>query len=120
MTRLRLYVDEDSMDEDFIDALRVRDLDVRTARDDGMLGRSDLDQLRWSTASGRVLYSFNVGDFYALHTAFLARQEQHAGVILSQQQRYSIGDQLRAVLKVMAARSAEEMAGVVIFLSAWM
>jgi hypothetical protein len=46
MTSLRLDVDEDSMDDDFIAALRLRGIDVRTAREDAMLGRPDIDQLR--------------------------------------------------------------------------
>lgn len=119
MTRLRLYVDEDSMDDDFIAAMRVRGVDVRTAIEDEMRGRSDLDQLRWSTKQRRVLYSFNVADFYALHTDFLQRGEQHAGIILAQQQRRTIGEQLRGVLKLMAARSAEEMINQLVFLSGW-
>ncbi len=120
MTRLRLYVDEDSMDDDFISALRMRGVDVRTASDDGMRGRPDPDQLRWSTEQGRVLYSFNVADFYALHADFLQREERHAGIILAQQQRHTIGDQLRGVLKLMGGRSAEEMVEQLVFLSAWL
>jgi len=119
VTRPRLYVDEDSMDDDFIDALRMRGVDVRTASDDGMRGRADSDQLRWSTEQGRVLYSFNVADFYALHANFLQRAARHAGIILTQQQRHTIGDQLRGVLKLVAARSAEEMVDQLVFLSAW-
>lgn len=120
MTHVRLYVDEDSMDADFVDALRARGVDARTASDDGMRGRPDLDQLQWSAEQGRVLYSFNVADFYALHADFLQRAEHHAGIILAQQQRHTIGDQLRGVLKLMSARSAAEMVNQIVFLSAWM
>jgi hypothetical protein len=120
MTLLRLYIDEDSMDEDFISALRVRGVDVRSASDDGMRGASEIDQLRWSTEHGRVLYSFNVADFYALHTDFLTRAEPHAGIILARQQHYAIGDQLRGVLKLVASLSAEEMVNQLNFLSAWL
>ena len=52
MTRPRLYIDEDSMDDDFVKALRVRGVDVRTASDDGMRGRPDVDQLRRATEQG--------------------------------------------------------------------
>ena len=55
MTVLRLYLDEDSMDEDLVAALRLRGIDVQMASDDGMLGCSDAAQLRWSTAQGRIL-----------------------------------------------------------------
>jgi hypothetical protein len=81
-------------------------------------GRLDLDQLRWAADQGRPLYSFNVGDFYALHTAFLTAGESHAGIIVAQQ-RSSIGDQLRGVLKLIAAKSAEDMLNQIVFLSAW-
>jgi hypothetical protein len=118
MTRPRLYVDEDSMDNDFISALRVRGVDVRTASDDGMCGRPDVDQLRWATEQCRVLYSFNVGDFYALHTRFLTSSEQHAGIVLAQQCS-TLGDQLRGVLKLIAAQSAEDMVNQIVFLRAW-
>jgi hypothetical protein len=40
-----------------------------------MRGRPDRDQLRWSTAQGRVLYSFNVADFYAWHADIQQQQE---------------------------------------------
>jgi hypothetical protein len=119
VTDLHLYLDEDSMDQDLVAALRLRGVDVRTASDDEMLGCSDVAQLRWSSAQGRILYSFNVGDFYALHTDFLQRRERHAGIILAQQQRHTIGDQLRGVLKLGSARSAEEMVNRLEFLSAW-
>ena len=36
------------MDHDFVAALRLRGVDVRTATEDAMLGRPDVDQLRWS------------------------------------------------------------------------
>lgn len=39
MSKIRLYLDEDSMDEDFIQALRVRNVDVLTVADVGMLHR---------------------------------------------------------------------------------
>lgn len=93
----------------FIAALRLRGVDVRTAMKDAMRGRQDVDLSCWSGGQGRVLYSFNVADFYALHTDFLQRGEEHARIILAHQYRLTIGDQLRGVLKRMAARSAEEM-----------
>jgi Domain of unknown function (DUF5615) len=119
VSQIRLYIDEDSMDQAFLQALRARGVDIRTAYEEGMVGRSDIDQLRWAATQGRVLYSFNVGDFYHLHTTFLGQQEDHAGIILVQQQRYAVGEQLRGVLRLMAATSAEEMVNQVVFLSAW-
>lgn len=57
----------------------------------------------------RVIYSFNMGDFYYLHSVFLAEAKSHSGIILAPQQRYSIREQLRGLLKLMAEKSAEDM-----------
>ena len=106
------------MDQVLLKALRARGVDVRTAHEDGMVGRADSDQLRWATSQRRVLYSCNVGDFFHLHTALLTQGEAHAGLILVSQQRYSMGDQIRRVLRLIAAVSAEDMENRVEFLSA--
>lgn len=117
--RIRLYLEEDSMRRALAQALRARGVDVTTALDEGMIDREDEEHLDYATAQGRVLYSFNVGDFYDLHTAYLTPGKSHAGMILAQQQRYSVGEQMRRLLKLMAAKSAEDMRDQVEFLSAW-
>jgi len=40
-------------------------------------------------------------------------------MVLAQQQSYSIGDQMRRLLKLVAVKSAEEMIDQVEFLSGW-
>src|SRR5256712_7513027 len=112
-------MDEDSMDRALVRALRARGVDVTTALDEGMIERSDAEHLDYATAQGRVLYTFNVGDFYRLHTSYLAQGKSHAGIILVRQQRYSVGEQMRRLLKLVAAKSAEEMKDSVEFLHAW-
>lgn len=116
---IRLYVDEDSMDKALIRALRTRGMDVTTAQDEGMIERSDVEHLEYATSQGRVLYSFNRRDFYQLHTEYLRQGKFHAGIILARQQQYSVGEQMRRILKLNAAKSAEEMQHWVEFLSAW-
>ena len=107
------------MDRALVRALRARGVDVTTALDEGMIERSDAEHLDYATAQGRVLYTFNVGDFYRLHTSYLAQGKSHAGIILVRQQRYSVGEQMRRLLKLVAAKSAEEMKDSVEFLHAW-
>ena len=116
---IRLYVDEDAVDKDLIQALRARGVDVITALEAGMIERQDEEQLEYAAVQKRVLYSFNVRDFYRLHTDFLARGRSHAGIILAQQQRYSVGEQMRRLLRLIATKSAEGMRNQVEFLSAW-
>ena len=60
---IRLYFDEDSMQYALINALRACGIDVLTALEAQRIGLSDEDYLDLATAQGRVLYSFNVGDF---------------------------------------------------------
>src|SRR4029079_9352498 len=55
------------------------------------------------------LYSFNVGDFMALHKAFMSASREHAGIVLSQQQRYSVGEQMRRLIRLTQVRSSESM-----------
>jgi len=68
---------------------------------------------------GRVLCSFNVRDFYRLHSDYLAQGRPHAGIILMRQQYYSVGEQMRRILKLIASKPADEMKNWVEFLSAW-
>lgn len=97
------------MDEEVLQALRSRGLDVITVAEAGMLGRSDEEHLNWALVHNRVLYSFNARDFYRLHTRLLEQGQSHAGIILAPQQRYSVGEQMRGILRLIAVKSAEEM-----------
>ncbi|MEY3400458.1 MAG: hypothetical protein RLZZ86_55 [Cyanobacteriota bacterium] len=119
MNKIRLYIDEDSMDEDFVQALRSRNVDVLTVADVGMLYKSDRKQLSWAKENNRVIFSFNARDFYYIHTTLLEEESSHAGIILAPQQRYSIGELMRGVLRLINTKSAEDMQGQVEFLSNW-
>jgi hypothetical protein len=102
---LPLYLDEDSMDQSLVAALRARGVDVITATEAGMLWRSDAEQLDYATGQGRILYTFNRGDFYRLHTQYLTEGKYHRGIILAPQQRYSIGEQLRQIIELIAVKT---------------
>lgn len=54
-----------------------------------------------------------------LHTASQTEGQTPAGLILAPQQRYSVGEQMRRLLRLVGAISAEEMRDRVEFLSAW-
>jgi hypothetical protein len=116
---IRLYFDEDSMRHALIYALRARGIDVQTALDAAMIERTDEAHLEFATAQGRVLCSFNVGDFYKLHTGYLAQHKLHTGIVLARQQQYSVGEYMRRLLNLMVHLTAEEMQNRVEFLSAW-
>lgn len=117
--RIRLYLDEDAMDDGLVDALRARLIDVETAHAVRMREREDHEHLAYATAQGRVVYTFNTGHFCALHGDLLRSGGSHAGIVVCQQQRYSVGEQMRRLLSLMARVSAEEMQNRLEFLSDW-
>jgi hypothetical protein len=114
-----LYCDEDSMRQALVNALRARGMDVITALDAAMVEREDRDHLDFATQQGRVLFSFNRGDFYQLHSQTLLRGESHAGIVLANQQQYSVGELMRRILRLAAAKSPADMIEQIEFLSAW-
>jgi len=60
MSRIRLYFDEDAMQQALVVALRARRVEVLIASDCGMVNRSDEEHLRRASSDERVLYSFNM------------------------------------------------------------
>jgi hypothetical protein len=115
---IRLYLDDDASAKSLVKALRERSVDVITALEIGMGGRDDEVHLEYAAAQGRVLYSFNRGDFCRLHSEWLASGKSHTGIILSFQ-KYDVGEQMRRLLKLIALKTAEEMRNQVEFLSNW-
>jgi hypothetical protein len=116
---IRLYFDEDSMWQALVTALRARGIDVQTALEAMMIERADEDHLVYATAQGRVLCSFNVGDFSRLHTRYMVQHQSHAGMVLARQQQYTVGESMRRLLRLMTHLTAAEMHNRVEFLSVW-
>ena len=114
-----LYFDEDSVNRALIRALRARGMDVTNAVDAGHAASPDGAQLEHATAEGRVLFTYNVGDFLALHTQFRRERRSHAGLILAVQQRYSVGEQMRRILRINRERSSDDMRDRIEFLGSW-
>ncbi len=107
------------MDSDLASALRSRGVEVVTALDAGLIGKPDEGHLAFATEHGCVLYTFNVSDFYRLHRQWTSATREHAGMILAAQQRFSIGDQLRRILRLRAGTTMANMRGRVEFLGNW-
>ncbi len=53
--KISIYVDEDSQSSSLIQGLLTRGVDVITARQAGMLERSDIEQLEWPLTDARCL-----------------------------------------------------------------
>ena len=97
--------------------LQARQIDVITALDADLIGRPDTDQLAYTSAEGRVLFSFNRGDFARLHRDYLQAGREHAGIIISDQLGTSII--IRRLLKLLHAQSAKDMRNWLEYLSNW-
>ena len=116
---IRLYFDEDSLRHGLVVSLRKRGVDITTTLESGMTGATDEQQLLYAAAQERTIYSFNMGDFCRLHARWLAEKRSHSGIVVARQQVYSVGEQMRRLLKLFAARSPQEMRDRLEFLSDW-
>ena len=87
--KVRFYFDEDSMRHALVESPRARNVDVLPAIDVGMIECADEKHLEFAAEHGRGLYSFNVGDFYRLHSNYMSEGKTHAGIILARQQRHN-------------------------------
>jgi len=119
MSQVRLYLDEDAMRKSLVFGLRARKVDVVTASDAERINRSDEDHLANAAESGHVLFTFNVADYCILHQGWVSRGRPHAGIIVSLQQRYSTGEELRRLMRLMGSVTAEKMRNRIESLSSW-
>lgn len=114
---IKLYLDEDTISRALIRALRARGVDIVTAQEAELMGVPDGEQLAYATAQRRVVFTFNTRDYAVLHTEYLSKQQAHAGIIVSDQ--VQVGLLVRRLLKLLDAKSAEEMENWLEFLSNW-
>lgn len=117
--KIRLYLDEDAMAQSLVQSLTERGVDVTTANLENMVFRPDDEHLAHSTSIGRVLYSFNVGDYCQIHGEWLELGRSHGGIIVASQKKFGIGEQMRRLLRIVNVLSAEEMQNHLEFLGNW-
>ena len=115
--RIRLYLDEDAQRTTLVRALRARQVDVLTASEAGTIGMADAEQLEFAVSRNRTVFTFNRGDFAKLHTEYLQHEQDHLGIIVSDQ--LEIGIVIRRLLRLLDARSAADMRNWLEFLSNW-
>ncbi|WP_445634766.1 DUF5615 domain-containing protein [Nostoc sp. DSM 114161] len=116
MSQIRFYLDEDAGKKSLVNGLRNAGIDLMTTAEADRLASSDDSQLIWAMEQKRVIYSFNVGDFCRLHKLYLEQQQKHSGIVLAAKQSYSIGEQLRGLLKLVESMEAEDMTNQLVFL----
>lgn len=117
--QIRLYLDEDAMSRSLSREFRARGINVSTAGDEAMLGQTDEAQLEFAREQRRVIYTYNVGDFYRLHTEYVMQGKTHAGMLLAHQRRFDLGEQIKRTLKLIATLALEDMQNRAEYLSMW-
>ncbi len=101
------YLDED-VSALVATLLRVRGLDVTTAREENMLGKSDEEQLACAVSLNRCLLTHNRGDFEKLHTDYMTSGKQHAGIIIANRRSpYEIARRVAILLDTLTADEIE-------------
>lgn len=104
-----LYLDED-VSVLLAALLRGRGIDVRTARDEQMLGRPDPEQLRKSVSLERVMVTHNRSDFEGLHAQYIQQRTPHFGVIVAQRRDvYELARRLGLLLDTLTADEIQNL-----------
>lgn len=108
MIPLKLYLDE-MIPVDLTLILRQYGYNVLTAKDAGMLGKSDFEQLEFSVSEYRAILTFNIGDFMRLHNHWLSQNIKHKGIIVSPEVKLSV--LIKLCLRLLAVTSNGEING---------
>jgi predicted nuclease of predicted toxin-antitoxin system len=102
-----LYLDED-VSVLVAALLRARGFDVVTARDQGMLGRSDAEQLARAASLGRCIFTHNRFDYEELQRWYVGSHQKHCGIIVgSRRDVYELARRAAILLNTLSADEIE-------------
>jgi uncharacterized protein with PIN domain len=116
VNQIRFFTDED-LQGAIAAQLRTNGYDAVSTVEAGRLGEDDEAQLVWAAQQGRVLVTYNVGDFAQMHGEWMAAGDEHAGIIVSTQR--TISDALRRLRRLASGLSAGDMRNRLEYLSDW-
>ncbi|HEY9862767.1 MAG TPA: DUF5615 family PIN-like protein [Candidatus Obscuribacterales bacterium] len=98
-----LYTDED-VSVLVATLLRSRGFNVTTSLEQGMLGKSDQEQLIYTAKSDRCLLTHNRVDFERLHLEYIAKKQNHSGIIIvPQKSPHEIAQRVAILLDTLTA-----------------
>lgn len=100
---IRFYLDK-NLPIAIAEQLRRRGIEVVTARDLNVLGRSDDSHLQLAISTGYVLCT-NDADFVEID----AHGIEHTGIVFGQQHKHGIGDWVRYLELIHAIYEPEDM-----------
>ena len=101
-------------------ALRSYGIDVLTTIEAGRRRESDLSQLLFATAQGRVLYTANCADFAALHASWMREDRSHSGLILRATQRLPVAAQIRGLRRICENTETSDGTNLFTYLESWL
>jgi len=113
---IKLYLDE-NVPEAIAVELRLRGYDIRTVKDAGRRGVSDIEQLKYAAEEGRAVFTFITADFCKIHAEMIKKGINHSGIIFSRQ--LPIGTIVRALSKLLSSTNRELFLNNIIWLSDW-
>ena len=106
---IRLYLDH-NVHPWLADDVRTEGYDVVVARDLGHQRFEDEEHLRWASAAGRAVVTFDVKDYPVIARRWAAEARDHAGIILAVAPPVlPYGTLLRRLFALLDAITAEEM-----------
>jgi len=112
----QLHLDADASSKALQLALLHRGQDVtRTPNEWIGADASDEQQLLGATAQGRMIFTYNIGDFQNL----ARRYTRHAGILLAAQRSFSLRELIELLDKSLSTTTASEWIGQVHWLSDW-
>lgn len=112
-----LYLDHD-VHLYFVAALRRRGYEASTTQEHGNQRLSDAEQLAFAAERDWTILSYNMGDFNALHTEWIAQGKKHAGILLASQ--FHPPRTLQRLLNLLFLADAADLTGNILFLGPWL
>ncbi len=98
-----IYTDED-VSRHVATLLVARGFDVTTTSEQGMLSKSDSQQLAYAASIERCLLTHNRVDFERLHLDYMTEGKQHSGIIvIPQKNAYEIAQRVAILLNTLTA-----------------
>lgn len=114
---LSLYFDH-NFDERIGLAVRRASYDIVIAREVDNERLSDEEHLRWATAHGRTIVTYDRGDFRKLNTEWAERGDVHAGIIIVlAPPRLGFRETFARLINVLETVIADEMPGQLLWLN---
>lgn len=102
MTKIKLFLDEDVFPV-LSEILRERGYDAVSAKEAGMLAKTDRENLGYATRDKRAVLTFNVSDYVILSRDY----SRHYGILVSPQR--SLKEILSRLLFFLASHTAEDV-----------